>query len=150
MDFRQKATHDVSQVFQVIEGLQLGYPGKEEAFRRMVFNVLAANCDDHSKNTSFLLREGGAWELAPAYDLTHAFNPSGEWTYQHLMSVNGKFTDISRADLMEVADRAGIGTAHRVMQQVQEAVSAWPDFARDAKVNASETKRIRLHHGPFT
>ena len=149
MDFRQKATHDVSQVFQVIERLQLGYPEKEEAFRRMVFNVLAANCDDHSKNMSFLLREGGAWELAPAYDLTHAFNPSGEWTYQHLMSVNGKFTAVSHADLMLVAERAGIGTAPRVLQQVKDAVSAWPDFAREAKVNASETKRIHLHHGPL-
>jgi len=149
IDFRQKATHDVSQVFQVIERLRLGYPSTEEAFRRMAFNVLAANCDDHSKNMSFLLREGGAWELAPAYDLTHAFNPSGEWTYQHLMSVNGKFTGISQDDLMVVAERAGIGTAPRVLEQVKEAVSAWPDFAREAKVNASETKRIRLHHGPF-
>ena len=109
MDFRQKATHDVSQVFQVIERLQLGYPEKEEAFRRMVFNVLAANCDDHSKNMSFLLREGGAWELAPAYDLTHAFNPSGEWTYQHLMSVNGKFT----ADLARRSDASGRTRRHR-------------------------------------
>ena len=149
MDFRQKATHDVSQVFQVIERLRLGYPEREEAFRRMAFNVLAANCDDHSKNMSFLLREGGGWELAPAYDLTHAFNPSGEWTYQHLMSVNGKFTGISHADLMVVAERAGIGTAPRVLQQVKDAVSAWPEFAREANVNASETKRIRLHHGPF-
>jgi serine/threonine-protein kinase HipA len=149
LDFRQKATHDVSQVFQVIEGLHLGYPRKEEAFRRTVFNVLAANCDDHSKNTSFLLRDGGGWELAPAYDLTHAFNPSGEWTYQHLMSVNGKFKGITRDDVMVVAERAGIGTAPRVFQQVSDAVSAWPDFAREAKVNASETKRIRLHHGPF-
>ena len=111
--------------------------------------MLAANCDDHSKNTSFLLREGGGWELAPAYDLTHAFNPSGEWTYQHLMSVNGKFQGITHADLMVVAERAGIGTAPRVLQQVKDAVSAWPDFAREANVNASETKRIRLHHGPF-
>jgi serine/threonine-protein kinase HipA len=149
LDFRQKATHDVSQVFQVIEGLHLGYPGKEEAFRRTVFNVLGANCDDHSKNTSFLLRDGGGWELAPAYDLTHAFNPSGEWTYQHLMSVNGKFKGITRDDVMVLAERAGIGTAPRVLQQVSDAVSAWPDFAREAKVNASETKRIRLHHGPF-
>lgn len=149
IDFRQKATHDVSQVFQVIARLRLGYPEKEEAFRRMAFNVLAANCDDHSKNMSFLLREGGGWELAPAYDLTHAFNPSGEWTYQHLMSVNGKFTGISHADLLVVADRAGIGTAPRVLQQVKDAVAAWPEYAREANVNASETKRIRLHHGPF-
>lgn len=146
MDFRQKATHDVSQVFQVIERLQLGYPAKEEVFRRIAFNVMAANCDDHSKNTSFLLREGSAWELAPVYDVTHAFNPNGEWTYQHLMSVNGKFTGIGNDDLMAVADHAGVGTARRVLQQVRDAVSAWPDVARKAAVNASEAKRIRLHH----
>jgi serine/threonine-protein kinase HipA len=147
MDFRQRATHDVSQLFQVIERLQLGYDAMEEAFRRTVFNVMAANCDDHPKNTSFLLREGGAWELAPVYDVTHAFNPNGEWTYQHLMSVNGKFAGISQDDLLVVADRAGIGTAPRVIQQVKAAVAAWPDFAREASVSEPEVKRIRLHHG---
>jgi serine/threonine-protein kinase HipA len=146
LDFRQKATHDVSQLFQAIERLQLGYPAMEEAFRRVAFNVMAANCDDHSKNVSFLLREGGAWELAPAYDVTHAFNPAGEWTYQHLMSVNGKFDRITRDDLLVVAERAGIGTAPRVLQEVADAVSAWPDHARAARVSASEAKRIRSHH----
>ena len=95
---------------------------------------------------SFLLREGGAWELAPAYDVTYAYNPKGEWTYQHLMSVNGKFAGISRDDLMVVADRFGIGTAPQVLQQVNEAVSAWPDFARKANVSASEITRVREHH----
>jgi serine/threonine-protein kinase HipA len=95
---------------------------------------------------SFLLREAGAWELAPAYDVTYAYNPKGEWTYQHLMSVNGKFAGISRDDLMVVADRFGIGTAPRVLQQVAEAVSAWPEFARQAGVSAPEVTRIREHH----
>ena len=118
----------------------------EEAFRRIAFNVMAANCDDHTKNVSFLLREGGAWELAPAYDVTYAYNPKGEWTYQHLMSVNGKFAAISRDDLLVVADRFGVGTAPQVLQQVGEAVSSWPDFARQAKVSASEVTRIKEHH----
>ena len=149
LDYRQKATHDVGQFLLTIDGLQLGYPAKEEAFRRTAFNVMAANCDDHSKNASFLLREGGAWELAPAYDVTHAYNPKGEWTYQHLMSVNGKFSGITREDLMAVADRSGIGTAPRVMKQVDEAVSSWPDFAAKAGVRAPERKRVSEHliHG---
>jgi serine/threonine-protein kinase HipA len=150
MDFRQRATHDVNQLFQVIERLGLDYPDKEEAFRRTAFNVAAANCDDHPKNTSFLLREGEAWTLAPAYDVTHAFNPSGEWTYQHLMSVNGKFANITTGDLLAVADHAGIGTAARVLQQVDEALAAWPDFARRAGVSAAELERIREHHIAFT
>jgi serine/threonine-protein kinase HipA len=146
LDYRQKATHDVSQLLSTIDRLGLGYAALEEAFRRIAFNVMAANCDDHTKNVSFLLRDGGAWELAPAYDVTHAYNPSGEWTYQHLMSVNGKFAAVSLGDLMVVADRFGVGTARRVLQEVREAVSAWPDFARQANVNPSEVTRVREHH----
>lgn len=145
LDYRQRATHDVSQLLLAIDRLQLGYPALEEAFRRIAFNVMAANCDDHTKNASFLLREGGRWELAPAYDVTHAFNPKGEWTYQHLMSVNGKFAGISRDDLLAVADRFGIGTAPHVLKQVGEAVKAWPDFAREAKVSKPEVTRVRGH-----
>ena len=146
LDYRQKATHDVSQLLLTIDRLGLGYDAKEEAFRRVAFNVIAANCDDHTKNVSFLLREGGAWELAPAYDVTYAYNPTGEWTYQHLMSVNGKFAGISRADLMTVADRFGVGTAPKVLQQVNEAVSSWPDFASQANVSEPEVTRIKAHH----
>jgi serine/threonine-protein kinase HipA len=146
LDYRQKAVHDVSQFFLTIDRLRLGYAALEEAFRRIAFNVMAANCDDHTKNVSFLLREGGAWELAPAYDVTYAYNPKGEWTYQHLMSVNGTFATISRDDLLVVADRFGVGTAPHVLQQVCEAVAAWPDFATEAKVSAPEVTRIRAHH----
>jgi serine/threonine-protein kinase HipA len=146
LDYRQKAAHDVSQLLLTIDRLRLGYAALEEAFRRVAFNLAAANCDDHTKNVSFLLREGGAWELAPAYDVTYAHNPKGEWTYQHLMSVNGKFSAISRDDLMVVADRFGVGTAPQVLQQVDEAVASWPDFATTAKVSAPEVTRIREHH----
>lgn len=150
LDYRQKATHDVSQLLVTIERLRLGYDAMEEAFRRIAFNVGAANCDDHTKNVSFLLREGAAWELAPAYDLTHAYNPKGEWTYQHLMSVNGKFAAISRQDLIDVADRFGVGTAPQVLRQVSEAVASWPDYARQANVRASEVARIKEHHSSLT
>lgn len=146
LDYRQKATHDVSQLLGVIERLSLGYAAQEQAFRRVAFNVMAANCDDHTKNVSFLLREGGAWALAPAYDITHAYNPTGEWTYQHLMAVNGRFADISRDDLLVVADRAGVGTAARVLQEVAAAVASWPDFAAHAGVNPAEVTRITTHH----
>jgi len=146
LDYRQKATHDYGQLFLVVQRLQLGYSALEEAFRRMAFNVMAANCDDHTKNVSFLLREGGNWELAPAYDVTHAHNPAGEWTSQHLMAVNGKFAGITRADLLEVANRFGIGTAAKVLKRVGEAVAAWPDFAAQAGVAAQEVRRIVEHH----
>ena len=146
LDYRHKATHDVSQLLLTIDRLGLGYDAKEEAFRRIAFNVIAANCDDHTKNVSFLLREDGAWELVPAYDVTYAYNPKGEWTYQHLMSVNGKFAAISRDDLLAVADRFGVGTAPQVLQHVSETVSSWPDFATQANVTGSEVTRIKEHH----
>ncbi len=119
LDFKQKATHDYSQLFMIIDQLGLDYAAKEEAFRRMIFNVLAANCDDHTKNISFLLKQGGSWELAPAYDVTHAYSPTSEWTHQHLMSVNGKFKGITLADVTEVANRFGIGTMAKVIKQVE-------------------------------
>lgn len=146
LDYRQKATHDASQLFLAVDRLRLDYPAREEAFRRIAFNVMAANCDDHSKNVSFLLREDGPWELAPAYDVTHAYNPKGEWTYQHLMSVNGKFADISRDDLMAFADDFAVGTAPKVLDEVGGAIAEWPEFARQAKVSEREVKRIRGHH----
>ncbi|MEI7832313.1 MAG: type II toxin-antitoxin system HipA family toxin [bacterium] len=146
LDYKQRGTHDYNQFFLTIKRLQLGYHALEDAFRRMAFNVMAANCDDHTKNFSFLLREGGGWELAPAYDITHAYNPESEWTYQHLMAVNGKFTGITRADMLAVADRFGIGSAAKILTQVSDAISAWPDFATQAKVSQREVDRIRSHH----
>ncbi len=146
LDYKQKATHDANQLFQTMRQLGLGFSDLEEAFRRIAFNVMAANCDDHAKNTSFILREGQSWELAPAYDVTHAHNPQGEWTNQHLMGVNGKFTGISRADLLLVADRFGIGTAPKVLEQVANAVSAWPELAARAGVDAKAIERIRKGH----
>jgi serine/threonine-protein kinase HipA len=107
---------------------------------------MAANCDDHSKNFSFILSEGGSWQLAPAYDVTHAYNPKGEWTNQHLMGVNGKFTGISKNDMLAVADRFGIGTAPKVLRQVGEAISAWPEHAEKAGIGTNEINRILQHH----
>lgn len=146
LDYKQKASHDYSQFLQTVIRLDLEYAAREEAFRRMSFNVMAANCDDHTKNISFMLREGKRWELAPAYDVTYAFNPEGEWTFQHLMAVNAKFAGISRSDLLAVADRFGIGTAPKVLKQVREAITAWPDFAEQAGVNQIEVQRVQEHH----
>lgn len=142
LDYKQKATHDYNQLFLSMTQLQLGHAALEEAFRRMVFNVMAANCDDHSKNFSFILRQGDNWALAPGYDITHAYNPKGEWTYQHLMSVNGKFAGITHTDCLAVADRFGIGPAPKVIKQVAEAITQWPHFAAEAGVNNEEVGRI--------
>ena len=146
LDFKQLATHDYAQLFLTIDQLGLGYTAMEEAFRRMAFNVMGANCDDHTKNFSFLLEKGGAWQLAPAYDVTHAYNPQGTNVHQHLMSVNGKFKGITRADLLEVANRFGIGTAKKILKEIAQAVEHWPEFARAAGVDGKEIEKIRSHH----
>lgn len=150
LDFRQLASHDYAQFFQTINRLQLGYDALEEGFRRMVFNVMAANCDDHTKNSSFILKEGEDWQLAPAYDLVYAYNPDGKWTYQQSMSVNGKFFDITSDDFLIIADRFGIGSAPEVLKQVGEAVSAWPDFAKKAGLSVHEMERIMSYHRVLT
>ena len=143
LDYKQKATHDYSQAFQVIRSLDLGSEAAEEMFRRMVFNVMTANCDDHTKNISFLMGEDGMWKLSPAYDMTFAYNPVGEWTYQHLMSVNGKFKDITTDDMLAVADRFGVGRGKAIIDQVREVVADWPDYAKGAGVNSKVSGIIR-------
>jgi serine/threonine-protein kinase HipA len=107
---------------------------------------MARNCDDHTKNLSFRLRQGSPWELAPAYDITFAHNPNGEWTNQHLMSVNGKFKAFTEDDMLRVADRFGIGTAKKVIAGVQESIAQWPVFAKQAALSKAATQEIGKQH----
>jgi serine/threonine-protein kinase HipA len=142
VDYKKIGTNSYSQLFDTASRLRLSYSDREEVFRRMVFNVMGRNCDDHSKNFSFRLKQGGAWELAPAYDVTFAHNPDSKWTHQHLMSVNGKFTDFQQEDLLAVADRFAIGTASRVIDGVRKAIKTWSRYARDAGVNTKQMQHI--------
>jgi serine/threonine-protein kinase HipA len=142
LDYKQRATHAYAQLFMVVSRLRLGDEAIGQAFRRMAFNVMAKNCDDHTKNFSFRLKQGGAWELAPAYDLTHAYNPKGEWTYQHLMSVNGKFRDIARADLLMEADRFGVRRPLDLLADVRSALDQWPRFASEAGLGTETADRV--------
>lgn len=142
LDFNQRGTHDYSQYLMTIDALRLGDVARQEAFRRVAFNVMAANCDDHTKNHAFMLEQGKPWALAPAYDVTHAYNPRGQWTYQHLMSVEGKFIGITRADLLRVADRFRVPSAKASLDAVREAVRDWPRFGREAGLPADEIRRV--------
>jgi serine/threonine-protein kinase HipA len=146
LDYKQLGTHDYAQLFLTIDQLGLGYEAMEEAFRRMAFNVMSANCDDHTKNFSFILEKWGNWQLSPAYDVTHAYNPQGVNVHQHLMSVHGKFKDITRKDLLEVANRFGIGTASKVLKDIAQAIDHWPEVAQAAGVDDKEIEKIRSHH----
>jgi serine/threonine-protein kinase HipA len=146
LDYKKKGTNAYAQLFGTIRDLELPYEDKEEAFRRMVFNVMARNCDDHTKNFSFRLRRGHSWELAPAYDVTFAHNPNSEWTHQHLMSVNGKFKDFTLDDFYVEADLFGVGTIRKVIGEVQDAIAQWPQFAAQAGVHSGDANRIQSLH----
>jgi serine/threonine-protein kinase HipA len=142
LDYRQRATHSYEQLFLAIRQLRLPPEAVDQAYRRMVLNVLARNCDDHTKNFGFILREGGTWELAPAFDVTHAHNPRGEWTAAHLMGVNGKFDGIGRDDLLAVADRFVVPDAKGAIVDVLKALDRWPEFAAAAKLSEERTAKI--------
>ncbi|MEO6623783.1 MAG: type II toxin-antitoxin system HipA family toxin [Burkholderiaceae bacterium] len=142
LDYKRKGANAYSQLFGTIRALGLPFEDKEDAFRRMVFNVMGRNCDDHTKNFSFRLRKGRPWELAPAYDVTFAHNPKGEWTHQHLMSINGRFKDFTRDDLLAEAERFSIGTASRVIDEVRAAIQEWPSFAQRAGLASAPTQAI--------
>lgn len=143
LDFKKKSANSYEQLFMTMRQLKLGHSADVEAFRRMALNAMGRNCDDHTKNFSFLFRKGGGWELSPAYDITFAHNPKGEWTSRHLMSVNGKFGDITKNDCLALANRFGIGEAPSILKQVRESVQAWPDFAGKAGVQPEEIRRIK-------
>ncbi len=142
LDFKQRGTHAYAQLFMAVSQLGLGDAALEQIFRRMAFNVMARNCDDHTKNFAFRLKQGESWELAPAYDVTHAYNPKGEWTYQHLMSVNGKFKDIARADILMEAERFGVSRPGDLLDGVRAALGDWPRFSKEAGLSDSASQRV--------
>jgi len=142
VDFRLRGANDYAQYFACVDELGLSDDAKTEAFRRAVLNVAAMNCDDHSKNFAFLLPQGGQWQLAPAYDVTFAYNPRGVWTNQHLMGVDGRFAEISRADLLALADRFAIPRAASSINAVLDAVDSWPVFASAAGLTPKQTDVI--------
>lgn len=146
IDYKKKSTNSYEQLLMTLGELKLPHDTYVEVFRRMIFNLMGRNCDDHSKNFSFLLKEGSMWELAPAYDVTFAHNPKGEWTNQHLMSVNGKYKNFILNDIIEVADRFGVGEVLKIVKDVKEAIKSWPDFAKAARIDNKEIVRIgKLH-----
>ena len=146
LDFKLPDTHSYNQYLNTIVELGLGRDALAQAFRRMVFNVAAVNRDDHTKNLAFLLPEGGDWQLAPAFDVTHAHNPGGEWTQRHQMSVNGKFDKINLDDLSAVGDHYLIHGYKNAVKEVLDAVDRWPNFAAVASVDGDTTARIAGDH----
>ena len=146
-DFNMLHAYSYEQAFGIMRRLRLTYPEAEELYRRMVFNVVARNQDDHTKNISFLMNRKGEWRLSPAYDMSWAYNPNGGWTATHQMSINGKWDSISREDLLAVASEMNVKHAKLIIDQVVEAVSQWPRLAREqSDISQSTIDAIERTH----
>lgn len=151
-DYRQPASYSYEQAIQVIQRLGLSRKDAEQQVLRAFFNVVGRNCDDHVKNIAFLMNRRGEWSLSPAFDVTYAWNPTGEWTSRHQMSINGKREGFEREDLLALASTAGIkrAGASQMLDRVIEAVRRWPDFAGEAEVPDRRIKEIqRNQHAEF-
>ncbi len=133
-DFVEITSFSYEQLFETMRSMLLPYTDAEQLYRRMVFNVMAKNCDDHTKNFSFIMDKAGVWKLAPAFDVCHSFRPGSTWVSQHSLSINGKRQNITRDDLLEVARKMNIKKAGAIIDQVKAVVSRWEDFAAQTKV----------------
>jgi len=134
-DFNLVNSFSYEQLFQAMRELKLTYQDMEQMFRRMVFNVIARNCDDHTKNFSFRIKQGGNWELAPAYDVCHAYRPGSEWVSQHALSINGKRKSITKEDLILIGTAIKCKKHNEIIDQINEQVNNWPQYA--TKVNVA-------------
>jgi len=141
-DFNMAGAYGYEQAFAVMRQLHLSKAQAVQQYRRMVFNVLARNQDDHTKNIAFLMGPDGEWRLSPAYDLTYSHNPAGKWTNQHQMSINGKRDHFTREDLVTVGESISLPRPGEILDEVAEAVSEWPAFARESGVEVHVIEEI--------
>lgn len=135
-DFNLVTSFSYEQLFQTMRELKLSYQDMEQMFRRMVFNVKARNCDDHTKNFAFRLKKDQNWELAPAYDICHAYRPGSEWVSQHAISINNKRIEITKEDLLTIGDSIKCKKAANIIDEINSIVNKWNQFANEVKVSA--------------
>jgi serine/threonine-protein kinase HipA len=144
-DFNMAGAYAYEQGLLVIRQLGLPMSVIEEQFRRMVFNIIARNQDDHVKNIAFLMDKNGHWSLSPAFDMTYSFNPAGSWTASHQMTMNGKRDDFTMDDFKACARAASMkrGRAETIVGEVREVVSRWKEYARKAGVPTAWQEKIQ-------
>lgn len=141
-DYKMLRAYSYEQAFLVMRLLRLPYVQSEQMFRRMAFNVIAMNQDDHTKNISFLMDKAGKWSLSPAYDMSWAYNPAGVWTSMHQMSINGKWSGITRQDLIDVAHNVNIRRPEQIIDHVCDGVSQWAAKAKEFGIPEETIKHI--------
>ncbi|NLX73604.1 MAG: type II toxin-antitoxin system HipA family toxin [Bacteroidales bacterium] len=148
-DYNDMHGYSYEQVFQTMRQLKLKYPEAEQMFRRMVFNVLATNYDDHTKNFSFILKKDGQWGLSPAYDVCYSYNPTNQWLLRQTLSINGKRNNITQSDLMTIAKANNIKKGETIITEINNVVKNWGDFAGSAKVRDDKINEIKSNHNTF-
>ena len=141
-DYNLRGVFSYEQVFQTMRLLRLTYPEAEQMFRRMVFNILAKNCDDHTKNFAFILKKDEKWRLAPAYDVCYAYNPENYWLHNQTMSLRGKQDGFNKEDLLSIGKENSIKNAPKIIEEIQESVNNWPQFAKEAGVSSEKTNLL--------
>ena len=141
-DFNQMDLYSYEELFHTMRALRLTYLEAEQMFRRMVFNVLAKNCDDHTKNFGFTMDKSGKWKLAPAYDICHAYDPSNHWVSQQTLSVNGKRKHIEKSDFMTIAKDNNIREGEDIYNQVRAVVRNWELYAQQVQLDPLMRQRI--------
>lgn len=134
-DFQDIGLFSYEQLFETMRMLGLPYPQAEQLFRRMCFNVMARNCDDHTKNFAFCLNQNGEWSLSPAYNICHAYRPNSLWVSQHCLSVNGKRQGIGRDDLFTIARQMNIKKPKQIIDQISQTLANWSNFADEQGVD---------------
>ncbi len=147
-DFNLAGAHSYEQAFEVVTRLDLPAASREQMFRRMVFNIVARNQDDHVKNIAFLMDRAGNWWLAPAFDVTYSYNPDGAWTAEQQMSLNGKRDGFEAADFEVVGKLALLrrGLARAILDEVSTTVARWTQFAATAGVPPARVEAIASAH----
>lgn len=144
-NYKDKQGYSYEQALLIIRKLGLPMSSIEQQYRRMVFNIIARNQDDHVKNIVFLMDKSGKWMLSPAFDVTYSYNPTGIWTKYHQMTMNNKKDDFELKDFIACANAAYIkrGRAKQIMEEVREIISKWEEFADEAEVLPSHKRKIK-------
>ncbi|RXR35318.1 type II toxin-antitoxin system HipA family toxin [Flavobacterium piscinae] len=142
-DYNLPGSYSYEQALMVMRQMQLPYPDMEELYRRMIFNVMARNQDDHTKNISFLMNSDGKWSLSPAYDVTFAFNPSNFWLKAHQMTVNGKKVNIELNDVVTLAKNVNIKRPKQIIDECRKSILKWDEFAEKALISSAQQKEIK-------
>ena len=145
IDYKIQKAGNYETLFRVMKRLQLSYKQYEQQYRRMLFNVVARNHDDHVKNFSFLMNKDGNWQISPAYDICFSYSPGGTWTNVHQTSINGKYDNFTKYDLLDFAKKFGIKKANAILEEVVSAVNQWSKIAKEIDIPQEKTQYINKH-----